>query len=118
MVDKVGIDASEKSHMYDDLTSGKEVVDLSPPQVLDRAEHFLVGQGYVIVQRTATTLTVEREDSEGAVGQVGAPKVVVMAVPQPDGGVRIKVRGNDGERMQERRGLWKLWAENLPKRQH
>jgi hypothetical protein len=43
---------------------------------------------------------------------------VVMAVPQPDGGVRIKVRGNDREGMQERHGLWKLWAENLPKRQH
>ena len=104
--------------MYEELTSGKEVVDLSPSQALDRAEYFLVGQGYVVVQRTATTLTAEREGTEGAAGQEGAPKVVVMAVPQPDGGVRIKVRGNDREGMQERQGLWKLWAENLPKRQH
>lgn len=101
--------------MYEELTSGKEVVDLSPPQALDRAEYFLVGQGYVVVRRTATTLTVEREDSEGAAGQEGAPKVVVIAVPQPDGGVKIKVRGNDREGVHERRGLWKLWAENLPK---
>ena len=104
--------------MYEELTSGKEVVDLSPPQALDRAEYFLVGQGYVVVQRTATTLTVEREGSQGAPGQEGAPKVVVMAVPQPDGGVRIKVRGSDREGLLEWQGLWNLWAENLPKRQH
>jgi hypothetical protein len=104
--------------VYEELTSGKEVVDLSPPQALDRAEYFLVGQGYVVVQRTATTLTVEREGPEGAAGQEGASKVVVMVLPQPDGGVRIKVRGNDREGVHERRGLWKLWAENLPKRRH
>jgi len=118
MVDKEGSNGSGKVRMYEELTSGKEVVDLSPPQVLDRAEYFLVGQGYVVVQRTATTLTVERKGSGGATGQEGAPKVVVMAVPQPDGGVRIKVRGNDREGVQERQGLWKLWVENLPKRQH
>ena len=104
--------------MYEELASGNEVVDLSPPQALDRAEYFLVGQGYVVVQRTATTLTVEREGSQSAAGQEGALKVVVMAVPQPEGGVRIKVRGNDREGVQERQGLWKLWAENLPKRRH
>ena len=104
--------------MYEELTSGKEVVDLSPSQALDRAEYFLVGQDYVVVQRTATTLTAEREGSEGAAGREGTPKVVVMAVPQPDGGVRIKVSGNDREGMQERQGLWRLWAENLPKRRH
>ena len=104
--------------MYEELTSGKEVVDLSPPKALDRAKYFLVGQGYVVVHRTVTTLTVERQGSEGAVGQEVAPRVVIMAVPQPDGGVRIKVSGNDREGVQERQGLWKLWAENLPKRQH
>ncbi len=104
--------------MYEELTSGKEVVDLSPPQAIDRAEYFLVGQGYVVVHRTVTTLTVEREGSEGAAGQEVAPKVVIMAVPQPDGGVRIKVRGDDRKGVQERQGLWKLWVENLPKRQY
>ncbi len=101
--------------MYEELTSGKEVVDLSPSQALDRAEYFLVGQDYVVVRRTATTLTAEREGA--AAGQEGTPKVVVMAVPQPDGGVRIKVSGNDREGVQERQGLWRLWVENLPKRQ-
>ena len=104
--------------MYGELTSGKEVVDLSPPQAIDRAEKFLVGQGYVVVHRTVTTLTVEREGSEGSAGQGVAPKMVVMAVPQPDGGVRIKVRGDDRKGVQERQGLWKLWVENLPKRQY
>jgi hypothetical protein len=104
--------------VYEELTSGKEVVDLSPPKALDRAEYFLVGQGYVVVHRTVTTLTVEREGSEGSAGQGVAPKVVVMAVPQPDGGVRIKVRGDDRKGVRERRGLWKLWVENLPKIQY
>jgi hypothetical protein len=118
MVDKEDTARLGKVRMYEELTSGEEVVDLSPPEALDRAEYFLVGQGYVVVQRTATTLTVEREGAKGAAGQESAPKVVVMAVPQPDGGVRIKVRGNDSEGLQGRQGLWKLWAENLPKRQH
>jgi hypothetical protein len=104
--------------MHEELTSGKEVVDLSPSQALDRAEYFLVGQGYVVAQRTATTLTVEREGSENAPWREGMSKVVVMAVPQPDGGVRIRVRGNDREGLQERQGLWQLWVKNLPKRQH
>ena len=72
----------------------------------------------VVVQGTATTLTVEREGSDGTAGQEGSPKVVVMAVPQADGGVRIKVRGNDRVGVRDRQGLWTLWAENLPKRQH
>lgn len=102
--------------MDEELTSGKEIVDLSPPQALDRAERFLMGQGYAVVRRTATTLTVERESFEDPTGQEGAPKVVVMAVPQPDGGVRIKVRDDHREGVQERQGLWRLWTENLPKR--
>jgi len=113
---KVG-DDSEKVRVDKEITSSKEVVDLSPPQALDRAERFLMGQGYVVAHRTATTLMVAREGSEDAAGQEGAPKVVVMAVPQPDGGVRIKVRDGDRKGVQERQGLWKLWTENLPKRQ-
>jgi hypothetical protein len=102
--------------MYDELTSGGAVVDLSPSQALSRAESFLIGQGYVVVHRTLTTLLAERKDSEDPTGQERVPKVVVVAVPQPDGGVRIKVEGDDREGVQERKGLWKLWAENLPKR--
>ena len=93
--------------MYEVVISGTEVIALSPPAVLDRAERFLAGQGYAPVRRKATTLTVEREGAEG--------NLVVMAVPQPQGGVKIKVRSDDREGLQERRGLWTLWAENLPK---
>jgi hypothetical protein len=102
--------------MYEEPISGNEVIDLSPSQALDKAEYFLIGQGYVVEQRTATTLTVTRRGSESTAGRESTPKVVVMAVPQPDGGVKIKVRGNDSEGLQGRQGLWKLWTENLPKR--
>jgi len=98
------------------LTFGKEVFDLSPSHALDRAESFLEGQGYVVVHRTLTTLMAERRNSEGPTGKERVPKVVVVAVPQPDGGVSFKVEGDDREGVQERKGLWKLWAENLPKR--
>jgi hypothetical protein len=54
--------------MYEEPTFGKEVVDLTPSQALDRAEHFLAEQGYIVVQRTATTLTVEREGAYGNYG--------------------------------------------------
>ena len=118
MIAKEGTYGSGKVRVYEELTSGTEVVDLSPSQALDRAERFLTGQGYVVARRTATTLTVEREVREGAAGREGAPKLVMMAVPAPEGGVRIKVRGDDREDVQQRRGLWKLWVENLPKRRH
>jgi hypothetical protein len=45
MVDKEGTYDSGKVRMYEELISGKEVVDLSPPQALDRAKYFLVEQG-------------------------------------------------------------------------
>jgi hypothetical protein len=118
MAEMEGPYGSKKVRMYEELTSSKEIVDLSPPQVLGRAESFLVGQGYVVVHRTATTLTVEREGSEDVAGQEGAPKLVVMAVPQPEGGVMIKVRDDHRKGVQERQGLWNLWVENLPKRRH
>jgi hypothetical protein len=116
MVEKRGTYDSRKMRMYEELTSGKEVVDLTPSQALDKAEYFLIGQGYVVEQRTATTLTVARKGSESTTGREGSPKMVVMAVPQPDGGVKVKVRGNDSEGLQGRQGLWTLWTENLPKR--
>ncbi len=118
MADMEGPYGSEKVRIYEELTSSKEIVNLSPPQALGKAESFLVGQGYVAVHRTATTLTVAREGSEDSTGQEGAPKLVVLAVPQPNGGVRIKVRDEDRKGVQERQGLWKLWTENLPKRRH
>jgi len=116
MVEKRGTCDPGMMRMYEESISGNEVVDLAPSQALDKAEYFLMGQGYVVEQRTATTLTVTRTDSKSTAGRESSPKLVVMAVPQPEGGVKIKVRGNDSEGLQGRQGLWKLWAENLPKR--
>jgi hypothetical protein len=103
--------------MSEELASIREVVDLSPPHALDEAEYFLVGQGYVVVNRTATTLTVERDGSESITSQESTPKLMVMAVPQPDGGVKIKVRGTDREGMRQQQARWTEWADGLPKRQ-
>jgi hypothetical protein len=94
----------------------KGVVDLSPPKALHRARDFLVRQGYVIVGQTATTFTAERRGQEHALGASGAPRLVVMAVPQPEGGVKIKVAGTDLQGVRQRQGLWELWAEGLPTR--
>jgi hypothetical protein len=94
----------------------KGVVDLSPPKALHRARDFLVRQGYVIVGQTATTFTAERRSQEHALGASGAPRLVVMAVPQPEGGVKIKVAGTDLQGVRQRQGLWELWAEGLPTR--
>ncbi len=58
LVNKEESDGSEKVRVDKRLTSGREVVDLSPPQALDRAENFLKGQGYVVVHRTVIILTV------------------------------------------------------------
>ena len=106
----------KKAREREELTFGKAAIDLSPSQALERAEAFLAGQGYVVVHRTLTTMMAAREGSEGLTGRGRAPKVVVVAVPQPEGGVSIKVSGDDREGVQGRQGLWKLWAENLPKR--
>lgn len=79
---------SGKVRVHEESNSGTRGVDLSPPRALDGAESFFVGRGYAVVQRTDTTLTVEREGSEGPAGEEVTPKVVVMAVPQPDGATR------------------------------
>ncbi len=98
----------------DELLSIKGVVDLPPPRALDKAQGFLERQGYTVVRRTATTLTAELRDRDYTVS--GAPRLVIMAVPQPEGGVKIKVRGTDREGVRERQGLWVLWAKGLPTR--
>jgi hypothetical protein len=39
----------------------------------DKAGYILIGQDYVVVQRTATTLTVEQEGCEGVAEQETVP---------------------------------------------
>ena len=102
--------------MHRELASSREVVNLSPPRALDEAGHFLAGQGYAVVDRTATTLTAERKEPDGATQHVDASKLIVIDVPQPDGGVRIKVRGSDHEGALARQAGWAEWMDGLPKR--
>ena len=101
----------------DVLASVREVVDLSPHEALDEAQDFLTRQGYSVTYRTTTTLTVKRQVSENATGQESIFKLIVMALPQSGGGVRIKVRGNDREAVRDHQAAWLEWSETLPKRE-
>ncbi len=82
--------------MYEELGSIRGVVDLSAQEALDRAEAFLTQQGYTPLRRAANSLTVQRCPPSEDGGQ-GTLVLSVAALPQPEGGVRIKVRGNDRE---------------------
>ncbi len=101
--------------MYGELGSVKGVVDLSPQQALDEADVSLASLGYTILQRAATTLTVERRSPDHTGGQA-APNLTVAVLPQPEGGVQIKLRGNDREGMRARQAEWMEWSESLPKK--
>ena len=101
----------------DVLASVRGVVDLSPQEALDEAQDFLARQGYSVTYRTTTTLTVKRQVSDNATGQESIFKLIVMALPQSGGGVRIKVRGNDREAVRDHQAAWLEWSETLPQRE-
>jgi hypothetical protein len=100
----------------DVLASVRGVVDLSPQEALDEAQDFLTRQGYSVTYRTSTTLTVERQVSDNTSGQESIFKLIVMALPQSGGGVRIKVEGTDREAVRDHQAAWLEWSETLPKR--
>ncbi len=103
--------------MYEELGSIRGVVDLSAQEALDRAEAFLTQQGYTTMRRAGNSLTVLRHPPGGqTAGQKNTLNLTVAASPQPGGGVRIKVRGNDREGMQERQDAWIQWSKSLPKK--
>jgi len=101
--------------MYGELASVQGIVDLSPQEALDRAEGFLASQGYIIGQRTYTTISAQRH-AGGETGGEDLPNLTVALAPQPDGGVRITVRGNDQAGVRERQAAWIEWSESLPKK--
>jgi hypothetical protein len=101
----------------DVLASVRGVVDLSPHEALDEAQDFLTRQGYSVTYRTSSTLTVKRQISDNATGQESIFKLIVMALPQSGGGVRIKVRGNDRQAVRDDQAAWLEWSETLPKRE-
>lgn len=106
----------EHNSAYGELASVKEIVDLSPQQALDEAQTFLVRQGYRPLERRGESLTVQRRSANPTVGQ-NTLDLTVTALHQPEGGVRISVRGNDRERVQEQQAAWIEWSERLPKKQ-
>lgn len=99
--------------MYGELASVKGIIDLAPEDALDRAEGFLASQGYDIAQRTYTTVTAQRR-AEGPAGEQDLLNLTVAVAPQPDGGVRMTVRGNDQAGVQERQAAWLKWSGSLP----
>jgi hypothetical protein len=106
----------EHRSVYGELASVKESVDLSPQQALDEAQTFLVRQGYRPLERRGESLTVQRRSPNQTAGQ-NTLDLTVTALHQPNGGVRISVRGNDREGVQERQAAWLEWSERLPKKQ-
>ena len=85
----------------EELASVREIVDLTPDEALNRVKTFLVGQGYRPVNRSGNSLTVERSDPNLRLKGKDLSlrdKVLTLwiaALPQPGGGIRITVRGND-----------------------
>jgi hypothetical protein len=101
--------------MYGELGAIKGIVELSPEHALDEAEAFLASQGYSILRRTSTTLTAERRSSEESAGEA-VPNLTVVVMPQSEGGVQIKIRGNDFQGVQARQTEWMGWSESLPRK--
>jgi hypothetical protein len=101
--------------MYGDLASIRETVDLAAQEVLENALNFLTRHGYRTTEHTDTSLTVERSDQSDG-GESDRPHLTVLALPQPEGGVQVSVRGNDLDGMQARQSEWADWANGLPKR--
>jgi hypothetical protein len=101
--------------MYGELGAVRGIVDLSPEHALDEAEAFLASLGYSILRRTSTTVSVQRRFSEESVGE-SVPNLTVVVMPQLEGGVQIKIRGNDFEGVQARQTEWMGWSESLPRK--
>lgn len=101
--------------MQGNLATIRETVDLAAAEVLDAALSFLISHGYRATGRTDTSLTVTR--AELAHADNGDPlHLTVSALPQPEGGVQVAVRGTDRDGVQERQREWADWANGLPKR--
>ena len=83
--------------------------------MLDAALTFLISHGYRTTERTDTSLTVTRGELADA-NNGDQPHLTVLALPQPEGGVQVTVRGTDRDGVQGRQREWADWASGLPKR--
>jgi hypothetical protein len=96
------------------LAAVRGTVALSPEEALDEAHAFLTGLGYTDVSRVDSSLRAERHPPVNGDGQKTL-FLTVTATPQPGGGVRISLSGDDGEGVLEHQAEWAAWSENLPK---
>ena len=100
--------------MTNELASVRESIDLLPREVLDRAEVFLREQGYDVTHRMVTSLTVERTLPNSAGGQEKRT-ITILVLPEKEGGLRLKVLGNDVDGVRKQQAKWVAWSESLPK---
>jgi hypothetical protein len=96
------------------LAAVRGTVDLSPEEALDEAESFLTSLGYTEVSRVDNSIWAERRSPANGVGR-GTLFLTVTAAPQPGGGVRISVNGNDHEGILKHQAEWTAWSRKLPK---
>src|SRR5215212_8497067 len=101
--------------MANELAAVRESIDLLPREVLDRAEVLLRGQGYGVVHRMLTSLTAERTLPNSAGGQEKWT-ITILILPEREGGIRLKVLGDDVDGVREQQAHWVEWSESLPKR--
>jgi hypothetical protein len=100
--------------MANELAAVSESIDLLPREVLDRAEVFLREQGYSVAHRMFTSLTTERTLPDAAGGQEKWT-ITILVLPEREGGLRLKVLGNDVDGVREQQAKWVEWSESLPK---
>jgi len=100
--------------MANEIAAVSETIDLLPREVLDRAEAFLREQGYSVVHRMFTSLTAERTLPNSAGGQEKWT-ITILILPEREGGLRLKVLGNDIDGVREQQAHWVEWSESLPK---
>jgi hypothetical protein len=81
--------------MQEELASISEVVWLSAPDALDRADSLLSGLGYYTTHRSDYYLTSQRPAPPSSAGQ-DTYMLTVSASPQAGGGVKVAVRGAPG----------------------
>ena len=96
--------------MTNELASVRESIDLLPREVLDRAEVFLREQGYDVTHRMVTSLTVERTLPNSAGGQEKRT-ITILVLPEKEGGLRLKVLGNDVDGVRKQQAKWVAWSE-------
>src|SRR5215211_3698799 len=100
--------------MANEIAAVSETIDLLPREVLDRAEAFLRELGYSVVHRMFTSLTAERTLPNSAGGQEKWT-ITILILPEGQGGLRLKVLGNDVDGVREQQAHWVEWSESLPK---